>query len=631
LFANGGWLKRNPIPPEFSRWGSFTELYDRNMNALHEIAESAAPTPGKKGSNTQLVGNFYFSGMDTNSVESEGLNPLDPYFTEIESIKNIEQLTQVIAKLQSIGVNVLFYFSSEQDRKNSEMMVGAILQSGLSLPDRDYYLKTDEQSQMILGEYTNYVDSMFGLLGEDSTVAANEARTVLSIEHRLAQASMTRVERRDPKATYNMMPLTKVDELTPSFSWEHYIRYFNLPEIKEINVSQPKFFEAVGKMLTEIPLSDWKVYLRWHLINSMAPYLSNRFVETRFDFYGKILSGAKELQPRWKRVISEIDGGVGFALGKLYVAKNFSPSAKASALKMVHNLEAALAERIKNLDWMSEATKKQALHKLSAIINKIGYPDKWRSYEGLDIDRGAYVLNVMRANEFNFKYEIDKIGKPVDRTEWGMTPPTVNAYYNPSMNEIVFPAGILQPPFFNPTADDAVNYGGMGAVIGHEMTHGFDDEGSQFDAKGDLKNWWSESDAANFKKKAEVLVEQFNSYTVLDSLHVNGKLTEGENIADLGGVSISYQAFESTLAGKPRPKDIDGFTPEQRFFLAWAQMWRENDTPQALRQRIIVDPHSPNEYRCNGPLSDFPPFYSAFGCKPCDGMYRPEDVRAKIW
>lgn len=632
LYANGDWLKRNPIPPEYSRWGSFTELYDRNLDILHGIVEKAANnSSAKKGSDAQLVGSLFYSGMDTGAIESEGVKPVDPLLQDIEAIKDLKSLQRVIVELQKAGTNVLFYFSSQQDLKNSEMMIGGVHQSGLSLPDRDYYTKTDPQSKQILEEYDNYVQNMFSLLGGAKEKAASEAKTVLSIETRLAEASMTRVERRDPKATYNMMTLVQANSLTPDFSWNVYLRYFRLTKVRKINVAQPKFLKEVGAMLKDIPLSNWKTYLRWHLINSMAPYLSQKFVDENFRFYGTVLTGTKELQPRWKRVVQRTDRSIGFALGKLYVANYFSPQAKARAKLMVHNLEAAFAERIRNLDWMSDATKKQALVKLKAIVNKIGYPDKWRTYKGLEINRGPYVLNVMRANKYDFDFEVNKIGKPVDRTEWGMTPPTVNAYYDPSMNEIVFPAGILQPPFFNPTADDAVNYGGMGAVIGHEMTHGFDDQGSQFDAKGNLNNWWTKEDAENFNKKAEVLVDQFNSYTVLDSLHVNGKLTEGENIADLGGVSISYQAFEKTLKGKPRPPKIDGFTPEQRFFLAWAQMWRENDRPEALRQRIIVDPHSPNEYRCNGPLSDFPPFYEAWGVKPGDGMFRADSVRAKIW
>ncbi len=632
LYANGGWLQKNPIPAAYSRWGSFSELYDRNLDALHQIAEkAAASSTAKKGSDLQLVGDFYYSGMDTTAINKAGISPLNPFLNDIEAIKNTSDLEDVVASLQRSGVNILFYFTSQQDLKNSEMMIAGIYQAGLSLPDRDYYIKTDKQSKEIVSEYSRYITNMFTLAGYTPKAAASDSKIVLRMEKRLADASMTRLERRDPKATYNMMTIAKVNALTPGFSWNRYVKALNLTSVKRANVAQPKFIKELGLMLKQVPLKDWKVYLRWHLINSMAPFLSKKFVDEHFNFYGKVLSGAKELQPRWKRVLQQIDGEIGFALGKLYVSEYFSPKAKARAEQMVHNLEAAFAERIKNVDWMSGTTKKQALVKLKAIVNKIGYPDKWRSYKGLEIDRASYVLNVMRANQFEFDYEIDKIGKPVDRSEWQMTPPTVNAYYDPSMNEIVFPAGILQPPFFNPNADDAVNYGGMGAVIGHEMTHGFDDQGRQFDAKGNLKDWWTKSDAANFKKKAEVLVKQFDSYTVLDSMHVNGQLTEGENIADLGGVSIAFQAFENTLKGKPRPKDIDGFTPEQRFFLAWAQMWRENDRPQALRQRLIVDPHSPNELRCNGPLSDFPPFYEAFGVKPGDPMYRPDSLRAKIW
>lgn len=632
LYANGGWLKKNPIPPEYSRWGSFTELFDRNMTQLHGIVDSAvAEMNAPKGSDAQLVGYFFYSGMDTTTVEGQGVKPLEPYLKKIEAIRNLNGLQSTISELQRLGVNILFDFGSQQDFKNSDMMIGVIYQAGLGLPDRDYYTKTDDQSKELLKQYETHLANMFKLLGDDEKKSTGEAKTVMKIEHQLAGASMTRVEQRDPKATYHMMTLPKVNAMTPQFSWNAYLRYFNLPGVKSVNVAQPNFIKEIGKMLKQIPLKDWKVYLRWHLVHSMASCLSQNFVDENFHFYGTVLSGTKQLQPRWKRVLNTVDRQIGFSLGKLYVKEYFSPEAKARAEEMVQNLEAAFAERIKNLDWMSETTKTQALDKLKAITNKIGYPDKWKSYEGLQLDRGAYVLNVIRANEFNFNYDINKIGKSVDRTEWGMTPPTVNAYYDPSMNEIVFPAGILQPPFFNPLADDAVNYGGMGAVIGHEMTHGFDDQGSQFDAKGNLKNWWTETDGSNFKTKAEVLVNQFSSYTVLDSIHVNGKLTEGENIADLGGVSIAYQAFENTLKDKPHPGFIDGQTAEQRFFLAWAQMWRENDTPQALRQRIIVDPHSPNEYRCNGPLADFPAFYEAFGCKPGNPMYRTENERAKIW
>jgi putative endopeptidase len=632
LYANGGWLKKNPIPPEYSSWGSFTELYDRNMVQLHGIIDSAAAERNApKGSDAQLVGDFFYSGMDTDSVETQGEKPLGPYLKMIESIHNLRQLQSTIAELQRLGVNILFDFGSQQDFKNSDRMIAVVYQAGLGLPDRDYYTRTDNQSKELVKEYETHLTNMFKLLGDNEKKSADEAKTVVKIEDELAEVSMTRVEQRDPKAIYHMMTLPKVNTLTPEFSWRTYLRYFNLPSVKSMNVAQPKFVKEIGKMLKQVTLRDWKIYLKWHLVHSAAPYLSQKFVDENFRFYGTILTGAKQLQPRWKRVLNAINREIGFSLGKLYVKNYFSPEAKARAEELVHNLEAAFAERIQNLDWMTEATKKQALDKLKAIVNKIGYPDKWKSYGRLEIDRGPYVLNVMRANEFNFNYEIDKIGKPVDRTEWEMTPPTVNAYYDGSMNEIVFPAGILQPPFFNPIADDAVNYGGMGAVIGHEMTHGFDDQGSQFDAKGNLKNWWTESDASDFKKKAEVLVYQFNNYIVLDSMHVNGKLTEGENIADLGGVSIAYDAFENTLKNEPRPGIIDGQTPEQRFFLAWAQMWRQNTTPQQLRQWIIVDPHSPNEYRCNGPLSDFLPFYEAFGCKPGDPMYRPENERAKIW
>ncbi len=630
-FANGGWLKANPIPPEYSRWGSFEELAERNNVQLHQILDDAANnTSAPKGSIEQKVGDFYFSGMDSASIEEQGVKPLAPYFKRIAAINNVEDLESEIARMHAEGTNVVFSFFGDQDAKNSAQVIAQVYQGGLGLPDRDYYLKEDERSKKIRDEYVAHVTKMFSLLGDDEKTAAREAETVMAMETRLAKASMTRVQQRDPNAIYHKMSVKELQSMTPDFSWTKYFDGIHLSDRGDVNVAQPDFVKEVNAMLKTVPVADWKVYLRWHLIHDAAGYLSSPFVNESFRFYGKELNGTKELKPRWKRVLGATDNNLGMALGQLYVAKYFPPEAKTRALEMVHNLIAALREHINDAVWMSDTTKKQALHKLDAFTVKIGYPDKWRDYSSLDIDRGPYVLNAIRASEFDFRRTINKIGKPVDRTEWGMTPPTVNAYYNPMMNEIVFPAGILQPPFFDFQADDAVNYGGMGSVIGHEMTHGFDDEGRQFDAEGNLKDWWTPTDKEQFKERAAQVEKQFDNYNPIDTLHINGKLTLGENIADLGGLNVAYTALETALKGKPRPL-IDGFTPEQRFFLAWAQIWRNNVRPENVRLRLNVDPHSPGEFRAIGPISNMPEFYEAFHCKEGDAMVRAANVRAKIW
>ncbi|MDE3057335.1 MAG: M13 family metallopeptidase [Bacteroidota bacterium] len=630
-FANGGWLKANPIPPEYSRWGSFEELAERNNVQLRQILDEAAVnTSAPKGSIEQKVGDFYSGGMDSAGIEEEGAKPLAPYFERIAAIKNVEELEEEIARLHTEGTNVAFYFFGDQDAKNSTQVIAQVYQGGLGLPDRDYYLKEDERSKKIRDEYVAHVAKMFSLLGDDEATAAQEAKTVMTMETRLAQASMTRVQQRDPNAIYHKMSVKELQSLTPDFSWTRYFDGIHLADRGDVNVAQPDFVKEVDSMLTSVPVADWKVYLRWHLIHDAAAYLSSPFVNESFHFYGTVMNGTKELKPRWKRVLSATNDNIGMALGQLYVAKYFPPEAKARALEMVHNLVAALREHINDAAWMSDTTKKQALHKLDAFTVKIGYPDKWRDYSSLDIDRGPYVLNAIRASEFEFRRSVNKIGKPVDRTEWGMTPPTVNAYYNPTMNEIVFPAGILQPPFFDFQADDAVNYGGMGSVIGHEMTHGFDDEGRQFDADGNLKDWWTPADKEQFKERATKVEKQFDNYVAIDTSHINGKLTLGENIADLGGLNVAYTALENALKGKPRPL-IDGFTPEQRFFLAWAQIWRNNVRPENVRLRLNVDPHSPGKFRAVGPISNMPEFYEAFHCKDGDAMMRAADVRAKIW
>jgi putative endopeptidase len=631
-FANGGWISKNPVPAAFPRWGRFEELAEKNRDTLHQILDDAAKnTQAAKGTNEQKIGDYYASCMDESRIEAEGMKPLAADFTRIEAMKDTRDLENVVAYFHTKGVPALFNFGSTQDFKNSEQVIAEAVQGGLTLPDRDYYLKDDDRSKQIRAEYLKYVARMFELMNDDATKAAAEAQAVMTIETNLARSSMTRVERRDPNAVYHKMTLAEAQTLTPNFSWERYLKDTGAPPVTNLNVAQPEFFKAMNAQLTAVPLADWKTYLRFHLINSAAPSLSSNFVNANFDFFGKTLTGTKEMLPRWKRCVAGTNNALGEAVGEVYVKKTFTPEAKARALEMVKNLKAALREDLPTLTWMSDQTRKQAFAKLDAFMDKIGYPDKWRDYSPLTIDRGSYIDNRWRATNFEFRRDLGKIGKPLDRTEWGMTPPTVNAYYNPSMNEIVFPAGILQPPFYDPNVDDAINYGGMGAVIGHEMTHGFDDQGAQFDAQGNLKNWWTEADLKNFKERASCVEKQFDQYEVEKGLHLNGKLVVGESIADLGGLTIAYKALQKALASKPRPANIDGFTPEQRFFLGWAQVWAANFRPEYVRLLVTVDPHPLARFRVNGPLSNMPEFAQAYGCKTGDAMVRPPDQRCQIW
>jgi len=629
-YVNGGWISKNPIPPDQSRWGSFNEVQERNFVILHDILENAAKNSGETGSNIQKVGDFYFSGMDSAHIEEAGAKPLEAEFKRIDAIKDKTDLQAEIAHLHTIEIGVPFAFFIEQDAKNSTEEIAQLFQSGLGLPDRDYYTKTDDKSKDLREKYVTHLVNTFTLLGDDPSTASANAKIVMDLETRLANASMTRVDMRDPEKIYHKMSINDLAKLTQAFSWEKYFNDIGVKDPGKINVGQPDFMKEVSAMISDVPLPNWKTYLRWHLIGEYGNYLSSGFINEDFNFFGKTLTGQKELRPRWKRILVTVDGNIGEALGQLYVAKAFTPEAKARAVQLVANLRSSLHNRIENLAWMSETTKKQALKKLDAFTVKIGYPDKWRDYSSLKIDRGPYVLNVMRASEFEFKRNLNKIGKPVDRTEWGMTPPTVNAYYNPSMNEIVFPAGILQPPFFYADADEAVNYGGIGAVIGHEMTHGFDDEGRQFDAEGNLKDWWTSDDSAKYTQRTKLVEEEFDGFVAIDTLHVNGKLTLGENLADLGGLTVAYAALEKELKGKSHEK-IDGFTPEQRFFLAFAQIWRANIRPEAQRMRLITDPHSPGRFRCIGPISNMIEFKQAFDIPDGSPMMRSADKRAKIW
>ncbi|MEP6709047.1 MAG: M13 family metallopeptidase [Verrucomicrobiota bacterium] len=632
-YANGGWIRRNPIPPEFSRWGSFNELTEKNNDALHKIVDKAAAEASKapEGSIEQKVGDYYASGMDEKAVNDARIKPFDDEFKRIDAMKDRADLVKEIGHLHSIGIGGLFGFTSGQDDKNSTMVIAQAYQGGLGLPDRDYYTKTDDASKKLRDQYIEHVTKMLSLVGGPADKAKADANKIMAIETSLAVPSMTRVELRDPQKVYHKMAQEDLQALTPDFDWAAYFKEIGLTVPGDINVGQPNFFKEASNIFTKTSMDDWKIYLHWHLIHGIAPDVSQDFVDENFHFYGTILTGAEKLKPRWKRIVGSTDNALGEALGKLYVADNFPPEAKARALEMVNNLKVALADRIKTLEWMDEPTKQEALKKLAAFTVKIGYPDKWRDYSLLKIDRGPYLLNVARADEFEIKRVLNKIGKPVDRSEWGMTPPTVNAYYNPNLNEIVFPAGILQPPFFDPKADDAVNYGGMGAVIGHEMTHGFDDQGRQYDAVGNLRDWWSKESAQEFEKRSKKVVEQYSSYKPIDDLPINGELTQGENIADIGGVKIAYAAFKKALAGKPKPENIDGFTAEQRFFLGYAQIWRTNQRPEDLKLRLNTDPHSPGQYRANGPLSDIQEFAAAFNLPEDCPMVRRPNERVNIW
>ena len=628
-FAMGGWMKANPIPPEYPIWGSFSQLADRNQQNLREILEAAATSKAAAGTNEQKIGDFYSSCMDTTAIDAAGAKPIEPELTQIAAVQTLADLESETARLHRQGVGVLFRFNSTQDAKDSSEVIGAAFQGGLGLPEREYYLKPDEKSQKLREDYVKHVANMFVLLGDSADVSAAEALTVMKIETALATASMKNTDLRDPDKTYHKMTVAELKALTPGFSWESYFKAVGHPELKQINVAQPDFFKALDAQLTATAIADWKTYLRWHLVNSAAPGLAEKFVNEDFDFRGKTLTGAKEIQPRWKRCVQSTDRNLGEALGQLYVQKYFPPAAKARALEMVHNLLAALRDDLGTLPWMGPETRAQATAKLQAFAVKIGYTDRWRDYSALKIDRRSYAENVVRASEFDFARRLNKIGKPVDRTEWGMTPPTVNAYNNSNMNEIVFPAGIMQPPFYDPNADDAVNYGGMGAVIGHEITHGFDDHGSKFNGKGNLKDWWTPEDLKNFQSRAKCVSDQFDGYVVDGDLHENGKLVLGESIADLGGLAIAYAAYEKSLAGKPRPPDRDGFTSEQRFFLGWAQVWGANERLEYARLMANTNPHPLGRFRANGPLSNMAEFAKAFGCKHGEAMVREQ--ACKIW
>ncbi len=629
-YANGSWLDRTTIPGDQSRWGSFNELLERNYAALKATLEKAASEASTSADpSIRKLGTYYGGCMDSVRADRDGVKPLEADFKRIDKIKGRSDLVAAWVRLQQLEVFAPLVFHSTPDAKNSARVIGDLYQSGLGLPDRDYYTRDDSTSTALRMKYVEHVTRVFGLLGQDSSRAAASAQTVMAMETALARASMTLVDQRDPEKTYHLTPVADLKTMAPSIPWESFFDQLGMKGLTEVNVSQPDFLRTVDSLATNAPTDAWKTYLRWQLVNTRAAVLSSALVSEDWEFRLHQLRGVSEMQPRWKRCLAQADTGLGEILGQAYVATNFSPEAKQRALTMVQNIQAEFRRRLQQLDWMSEETKAKAFTKLDAIINQIGYPDKWRDYSTLSIESGPFASNVSRAAVFDYTRDLAKIGKPAVKTEWGMTPPTVNAYYNPLYNKIVFPAGIMQPPFFDPAADDAVNYGGMGAVIGHEITHGFDDQGRQFDAQGNLSGWWQKEDEDRFTERANVVVRQFDGYVAVDTLHVNGSLTLGENLADLGGLTIAYGAYRRTLEGKPEPAPIDGWTGDQRFFLAWAQIWRQMQRPQRTRLQVLTDPHSPGVFRVNGPLSNLSEFSKAFGCKAGDDMVRAE--QAVVW
>ena len=630
-YAGGTWMKNNPVPAKETRWGSFNILRDFNANAVNKVIETAvADKKAAPGSVTKRVADFYSAGMDTVTIEKRGYTPIKNMLQEVAAINSKAGIQKMIARLRVDGAgSPLYGFSVGQDRKNVEVMIPQLSQGGTTLPDRDYYLKNDGRNPQIQDAYKKYISALFSLTGSSSAVAQQNAVTVFNLEKQLAAAQMSRVEMRDPYKTYNKFQLDALSKTTEGINWREVLADLKIKKEDTILVNNPSFFKEVAGMMNTVSLNDWKTYLQWNILKSSAPYLSKSFVDASFAF-NQVVSGQRTQTPRWERMSLLTDGSVGELLGQLYVKKYFTPEAKVRMVELVSNLRKAFAVRINNLDWMSAETKVKALAKLAAFRPKIGYPDKWRNYDGLAINRNKYFENIRNVGKWNYNYMIGQLGKPVDRERWGMTPPTVNAYYNATLNEIVFPAGILQFPFFDPKADDAINYGGIGAVIGHEMSHGFDDNGSKYDADGTLRNWWTDEDRSRFDAKTKTLAKQYDDYTVLDTIHVNGKLTLGENIGDLGGLNVAYEAFKMTPQGNSSAT-IDGFTPDQRFFLAWAQVWRGNTLPQTEAQLIITDTHSPGQFRTIGAPVNMDAWYNAFNVKEGDKLYKKPEDRIRIW
>ena len=633
-YSCGGWIKKNPIPPDQTSWSVYSKLEDDNKLILRDILERAAKANTSRGATNQKIGDYYAACMDESAIEKAGVAPLRPELERIENLKSKAELASLVVSMQPAKENylrqetVLFDFGSSQDFKDSTQVIATADQGGLGLPDRDYYLKDDDKSQELRKEYLVHVQKMFELLGDKPEAAAVDAQAVMKIETALAKGSLTRVERRDPTKLYHKLSRAELQALSPSFHWSEYFTHVGLGSMQSLNVVTPDFFKALNSELEREDLADWKAYLRWHLAHANAPFLSWPFVNADFDFFDKTLQGTEQLEPRWKRCVSAVDNQMGEALGQAYVELNFSPEAKQRALKIVKQIEAAMQQDITSLPWMSPTTKQHALEKLHAIANKIGYPDKWRDYSTLKIDRDDELGNVLRGREFEFHRQLAKIGKPVNRGEWQMTPPTVNAYYDPQMNDINFPAGTLQPPLFSAGSDDAPNYGDTGATIGHELTHGFDDEGRQFDAQGNMRDWWTPEDAKQFEQRASCISNQYSQYVIVDDVKINGKLTLGEDVADLGGLMLAYMAWKDETKNQ-KLEPLEGFTPEQRFFIAYGQSWCGQTRDETKRLRATVDPHSPDKYRTNGVVSNTPEFQKAFHCKAGAPMVR--ENRCRVW
>jgi putative endopeptidase len=629
-YADGAWLKNNPVPPDKSRWGAFIELQERNWFLLHQILETTMASQQPSNSPARKVADFYRSAMDTNRLEQLGFQPLQADLKRIDTVKSLPDLMRLLADFQERGISAGFGRSAGPDEKNSEVYVFSLVQGGLGLPDRDYYLSERFAKQR--EAYSAHITKMFTLLGEEPAAAKTHAQTVLELETELAKASKSRVDLRDPVANYHKFTVAAIVQAYPDAPLNQYLAASGLENLPDLVIGQPEFFQSLYGLLTERPLGDWQTYLRWHLLRSSAPYLHAAAEQESFAFYGKVLRDQQVQEPRWQRAARVIDGEIGEALGQLFVEKYFPPAARARMAELVDNIKTVFRGRLEKVDWMTEATRAKALVKFERFTTKIGYPEKFRDYSKVEVRPGDYLGNVRRAQAFESRRELGRIGQKVDKTEWFMTPQTVNAYFNSSQNEIVFPAGILQPPFFDLQMDDAVNYGGIGVVIGHEITHGYDDQGRKYDADGNLNDWWTEADTKAFDARARRVVEQYNAYEPLPGLHVNGELTLGENIADLGGTSIAYEALQRALAKDPsKRKRIDSLAPEQRFFLSLSQVWRTNCREAELRRLVTVDPHSPGQFRAIGPHVNLQEFYDAFGIKPGTPMWRAPELRAKIW
>jgi putative endopeptidase len=627
-YSCGGWIKKNPIPPDQSRWDVYQKLTEDNLRFLWGILQQVSqPSAGRTAVEAQ-IGDFFYACVDEAAVQNAGATPLKPALDQIAALHSIADLPAYLAAQHLRGALMMFDFGSSQDYADSSRVIAFANAGGLGLPDRDYYFKTDAKSQMTRQKYLEHVRKMLELSGESSEQAKAHAQTVMEIETALAKASLTRVDLRDPQKLFHKMSVAQFESLTPSFRWDAYFAAAQVPDASVVNVTEPEFYKQLQTLLKSRPLADWQAYLRWHVVHSYAPFLSSPFVNENFEFYSRHLRGLEQLPPRWKRCVQDVDTDLGEALGQVFVARTFGANTKARVQLMTKQIEDAMENEIRQLPWMSEATKKRALEKLHAVVNKIGYPDKWRDYSSVKIARDDYFGNVERATIFESRRQLNKIGKPVDRTEWQMTAPTVNAYYDPQMNDINFPAGVLQPPLYDPKMDDAPNYGDTGATIGHELTHGFDDEGRQFDAQGNLRNWWTKADAQSFEKAAKCVSDEYSGFTIVDNIKINGKLTLGEDLADLGGTWLAFLAWKEATKGQ-NLQPVDGLTPDQRFFVGMAQWACGDERPESKRLNAVTNPHSPLEYRVNGVVSNMPDFGKAFSCRVGQPMVRAN--QCKVW